>query len=135
MAIEGAKVERVDFGETAGAYARRERKLQPKHKHLRDAVLESGKSFNELMADPFGGYPYLLRAMLKHGQPTITLDQCSDLIDSYADAHDGITGLTESLIKALSLYLHIELTPADDEEVDGERPPQDGPVETAPSNG
>ena len=133
MAIEGAPVERVDFGETTGPFARKERKLQPQHKHLRNAVRESGKAVGELLSDPFGGYPYLLQAMLKKSQPTITLDQCSDLIDSYADAHAGINGLSESLMKALSLYLHIELTPTDEEEVDGERPPQDGPVTSEPS--
>jgi hypothetical protein len=108
MAIEGAPVVRVDFGETAGEFARKERKLQPVHRHMAAAVADSGKAIGELIQDPFNGYRYLL--------------------------HRGMTGLSEAIVKALSLYLHIEMTPTDDEEEDGERPPQAGAAESAPAN-
>jgi hypothetical protein len=134
MAIEGAPVVRVDFGETAGEFARKERKLQPVHRHMAAAVADSGKAIGELIQDPFNGYRYLLRGLLRKRTPSITLDQCSDLIDSYCELHRGMTGLSEAIVKALSLYLHIEMTPTDDEEEDGERPPQAGAAESAPAN-
>jgi hypothetical protein len=116
-------------------------KLYPMHRYLRQAVHDSGKSIGELMSDPFDGYPYLLRALLTPGKDRLakqlTLDDCSDRIDDYRKTHKGLEGLTEALVKVLALYLHIETKPREEERTgDGdERPLQDGPVETAPSEG
>jgi len=134
MAVEGAKVVRVDFAETTGAFARKPRKLQPTHQHMSEALADSGKSFSELISDPFNGYRYLLRGMLRKQEPTITINQCSALIDSYSEQNGGMAGLSEAVSKALSLYLHIEITPTEEEEVDGERPPLAGEAESEPSS-
>lgn len=132
MAIEGAPVVRVDFCETSGPFARKERKLQPTHQHMSEALEDSKKSFSELISDPFNGYRYLLRGMLRKSAPTITVNQCSALIDSYSEHNAGLAGLSEAITKALSMYLHIEITPTEEEEEHGERPPQAGVAEIAP---
>lgn len=98
----------------------KERKLKARHKFIRDAVNNSGKSIAQLVNDPFGGYPYILQALLQPGsRDTITLDKASELIDAYLDRHESIDGLTKGIIECLSGYLHIEVTPADSEEDEG----------------
>ncbi len=96
-----------------------ERKLLCRHRYMREAVRASGKSITELVNDPFGGYPYLVQALLaarwKDDKP-LTIDKASDLIDDYVDKHKSLDGLTKALIKALSSYLHIEVTATDDDD-------------------
>jgi hypothetical protein len=129
MASTQNTVVRVEFD--------RPRKLICKHRHIRDAVLESKKSIIELMSDPFGGYPYLIRALLQpsaaHGE-AITIDKASDLIDVYLSKHGSLEGLSKALLQALSAYLHVEVTPTEDEQT-GDEPPNaatpDGPGPSA----
>jgi hypothetical protein len=103
-------VSRLDFGD--GVI----RKLKCRHRYMRDAVKASGRSVFELAGDPFGGYPYLLQALLQPGSTTpISLDKASELIDTYLDHHEGLSGLTKAISDALSGYLSIEITPVDDE--------------------
>ncbi len=115
------------------------KKLVAKHRHMQSAVDETGKPITDLLKDPFGGYPHLLRALLREQDPTITPKRCSDLIDEYIDAHedadDPLSDLGLLIMKALQKYLSIEITPTKDEEdASGERPPQDGSVLPLPSN-
>ena len=105
-----AKVSRLDFGDGVT------RKLKCRHRFMREAVRASGKSITELASDPFGGYAYLLQALLQPGsKDPISLDRASELIDLYMDNHDGMTGLTKALSEALTGYLSIEATPTEDE--------------------
>jgi hypothetical protein len=67
------------------------RKLRYKHKDLRDVVAESGKSLGELLTDPFGGWPYLLRYGLRHQDLTVSLDKASDFIDLWMSEPDAET--------------------------------------------
>jgi hypothetical protein len=62
------------------------RKLRFKHRDLRDAVTASGKSIGELYSDAFGGWPYLLLYGLRWQDLGLTLDKCSDFIDTWVDA-------------------------------------------------
>ena len=125
-----ASVVRIDFGDGKGP-----RKLKCRHKFIRDVVRTSGKSISELINDPFGGYPFLLQALLAPvSRDGISLDQASALIDSYLDANHDIAGLTKALIQALSGYLNIEMTPTEDETgEDGIAPNADSPGEPGPS--
>lgn len=127
-----AEVVRVEF---AGGVRK---KLVAKHRHMQAMVNETGRPALELLKDPFGGYPHILRALLREQDPTITAAKCSDLIDDYIDAHDDaddpLSDLGLLLMKALQKYLSIELSPSKEEEdADGARPPQDGPVAAVPS--
>jgi len=101
----------VDFGPPTG-----ERKLKARHRRLRDAVRVSGKSISELLGDPFGGWPFLIQALInaKAVKP-ITLDDASDLIDDYRDHHSSIKGLAEALGKLMGDYVSLEATPTEDE--------------------
>lgn len=102
------------------------RKLKARHRNLRDAVRTSGKSITELLTDPFGGYPYLVQALLVPSadrNESITLDKASDFIDLFIEKHKSIEPLTRGLIEALSAYLHVEMTPTEDEkDADGNLP-------------
>jgi hypothetical protein len=69
-------------------YLDQRRKLRYKHKDLRDVCAESGKSLGELMHDPFGGWPYLLRFGLRWQDLTVTLDKASEFIDLWLDEPD-----------------------------------------------
>ena len=94
------------------------RKLKCKHKHIRDAVRASGKSVVELLNDPFGGWPFLLSALLIPGvamDEAMSLDKASDLIDIFVEKHGSLKGLGTGLSQALAGYLHIEITPSEDE--------------------
>jgi hypothetical protein len=117
-----AEVVRLEFD--------RSRKLKCKHRYMREAVRASGKSILELLNDPFGGYPFLLQALLQAGSAkAISIDEASDLIDTYVEKHGSMTGLTEGLIKAVSSYMHLEVTPTEDEaDEDGNLPNVDTPV-------
>jgi hypothetical protein len=103
---------RIDFGDGKG-----QRKLKPKHKNVSDAVRDSGRSIGELINDPFNGYRYLLRALLAPTYGALSLDKCSELIDSYIEANreesvatkkPALNGLTEALVESLSDWLTIE---------------------------
>ncbi len=97
----------------------KERKLLCRHKYIREAVRQSGKSISELVNDPFGGYPFLIQALLAPrwiDKEPLTLDKASDLIDTYVDENHSMHGLTRALVQSLSGYLHIEQQPTDDEE-------------------
>ncbi len=110
----------------------RPRILKCKHKHIRDAVRASGKSVIELLNDPFGGWPFLLSALLLPGtkfDENMSLDKASDLIDTFVEKHGSLKDLGAGLSQALAGYLNIELTPADDEtDAEGNVPNADSPV-------
>jgi hypothetical protein len=115
----------------------RVRKLKVKHKHIRDAVRASGKSVGELLNDPFGGYPFLLQALLLPGAAvgeSVSLDKASDLIDVYIEKHGNIEGLTKALVQALSGYLRIELTPSDEEDPTSEGTSPNEPALVTPGH-
>jgi hypothetical protein len=98
------------------------RKLKARHRHIRDAVRESGRPITELVNDPFGGIPYVLRALLQGGAgDTVTLDAASDLIDVWMERHGDIVPLQKAIVGVLSGYLRIEQTPSE-EEPEGEAP-------------
>jgi hypothetical protein len=113
------------------------RKLKCKHKYIRDAVRTSGKSVVELLNDPFGGWPFLLSALLMPGADVnegIGIDKASDLIDIFVEKHGSMKPLSDGLVQALSAYLRIELTPTDDEkDEEGNLPNADSPVMPGPS--
>jgi hypothetical protein len=110
------------------------RKLKVQHRYLRQACQSSGKSIVELVNDPFGGYPYVLQALLL---PTwiddkpCSIDKASDLIDAYVEKAGGLDGLTKAFIQLLQGYLHIETTPASDEDPEKN---EDTPDEPGPSD-
>lgn len=94
---------RIDFGpnDIAG------RKLRFKHKDLRDVVKETGKSVGELFMDPFGGWPYLLLYGLRWQDLKLTVDKCSDFIDTWVDMHSEaekmpMDSLGQKLLDALN---------------------------------
>src|SRR5688500_11872079 len=108
----------------------RERKLKPKHKYLREAVRQSGRSITELLNDPFNGYPWLLQALLTPSaqtNETITLDKCSEFIDIYCDKHGSIVGLSQGLTKCVMSYMGIEAQPTADEAAADSPPNEDSP--------
>ncbi len=110
-----AEVVRVDFGEKG------ERPLKARHRQLREAVRMSGKPLNELIVDPFGGWPFLLQAMVNaKTAKAITLDEASELIDAYRDRHQGLKELGRTLDTLCSHYVSVEATPTDDEQADAE---------------
>lgn len=128
------EVIRVQFEEDKPA-----RKLKPKHRHIRAAVVDSGKSIGDLLGDWAGGWPYLLRALLKEGDPSVTIDKASDLIDSYFALHTGnpkaMEELGNALGQSLALYVHVEITPrAEEADEDGVRPPRAGQGQPAPTD-
>jgi hypothetical protein len=122
-------VVRLDFGDG------KSRKLKCRHKHMREAVRASGKSVTELVNDPFGGYCYLIQALLQPGSAEpVTLDKASDLIDLFVDTGNDMNTLTKALIAALSGYLNIELTKTVEEEEEGSDAPNAAtPVAPGPS--
>lgn len=63
------------------------RKLRFKHRDLRDAVAQSGRSIGELFTDPFGGWPYLLLMGLRWQDLKLNLDKCSEFIDLWVEEH------------------------------------------------
>lgn len=130
-----AVVQRLEFlSDKRGPVSK---KLIPKHRHIAAMCDQSNKSVNELLSDPFRGYPWLLMALLREEDSTISKGKCSDLIEEYVDSSDSDDPLNDFgmlLLTALQKYLSIEVTPTKDEEVNGERPPKDGKVTAAPSN-
>jgi hypothetical protein len=113
----------------------KERKLKARHRHVRDARIESDKTVIELLQDPWGGYPYLLRALLRHREPNLSLDDASNLIDDWMDNNPSMEGLTKAITSALANYMHIELTPSDEEKTEAEgnaeAPAEPGATESA----
>ena len=73
------------------------RKLRYKHKDLRDAVAESGKSIGELLTDPFGGWPYLLRFGLRWQDLKVSIDKASEFIDLWCEEPDPDTKQVRTL--------------------------------------
>jgi hypothetical protein len=116
----------------------RTRKLKAKHRHLRDAVRVSGKSITDLIADPFGGFPYLVQALLQPSAnvgENITLDKASDLLDVYFEKGGTVEQLQKALVETLSSYLQIEITPTADEEEETGSPNADSPDAPGPVAG
>lgn len=90
------------------------RRLKYKHRDLRDAVKESGKPVEQMLGDPFDGWPHLLRAGLRWQDTKFTLDNASDLIDEWKDAHSddpggALSGLGELIIDALETAKFIKI--------------------------
>lgn len=73
------------------------RKLRFKHRDLRDAVSNSGKSIGELFTDPFGGWPYLLLYGLRWQDLKLNLDKCSEFIDVWVEEHASDNAPLDSL--------------------------------------
>lgn len=114
----------------------KERKLKARHKFIREAVRTSGKAITELLQDPFGGFPYLVQALLQPGAPInepITIDKASDLIDAFVDNGGRIEDLQSKLVLLLQSYMRIEVTPTPDEEEKGD-PNAATPVAPGPSS-
>lgn len=68
------------------------RKLRYKHKDLRDMVAESGKPLGELLTDPFGGWPYILKYGLRWQDLKVSNDKASEFIDLWMEEPDPETG-------------------------------------------
>jgi len=114
----------------------KERKLKPKHKYLREAVRVSGKSITELITDPFGGFPFLVQALLQPSGAVgehISLDKASDLIDEFFEKGGTVEKLQKALVQSLSGYLQIESTPTSDEDEEAADPNASTPVEPGAS--
>jgi hypothetical protein len=92
----------------------KKRVLMFRHKELRDLVNDTGKSIGELMSDPFGGWPHVLRYGLRYQDNKVTLDQCSDFIDIWVEAHKDepspMKSLCDKLMEALDASGFIKLT-------------------------
>jgi hypothetical protein len=96
----------------------KERKLKARHKYIRNAVITSGKSIQALLADPFGGFPYVLQALIQPGvasNETISLDKASDLIDLYMDKGGTTEQLQAAMVQCVQSYMRIEGTPTPEE--------------------
>jgi hypothetical protein len=109
----------------------KERKLKARHRYIRDAVIQSGKSIFELMSDPFGGYPYVLQALLQPGKPdheVLDLNTTSRLIDAYIDKGGTIVELGKSMNALLESYMRIENTPTSDEVENDDAPNAEAPA-------
>jgi hypothetical protein len=86
------------------------RKLRFKHRDLRDAVNQSGKSIGALFMDPFGGWPYLLLYGLRWQDLKLTLDKCSDFLDQWVEEHGSeatkdrmpLDSMGEKILEALN---------------------------------
>lgn len=123
-----ADVVRVEFD--------RVRKLKPRHRYLREAVRASGKSITELMADPFGGFPYLIQALTVPSAnvgEAISIDKASEFLDAYFEKGGTVAKLQAQLVDVLSAYMNIEVAPAPEEEGDDDSPNADSPVAPGPS--
>jgi hypothetical protein len=95
------------------------RKLKPRHRFIRAAVITSGKSITELVADYFGGHPYLVQALLAPGlvgTESLTLDDASDLIDQFLDKGGKPEQLRNALVTILASYLHVEVQKTEEED-------------------
>lgn len=122
------------IGSTARIEFDRVRKLKPRHRFIRNAVISSGKAVNELVLDHFGGHPFLLMALLAPAlgaTETLTLDDASDLIDQYRDKGGTAEELRQALLLLLSDYLHVEIVKPDTE--DSDNPNAATQVEPGPS--
>lgn len=97
----------------------RERKLKARHRFVRDAVIQSGKSIQELLADPFGGFPYILQALLKPAAPSnevLSLNVASDLLDVYFDNGGKAEALQAEFVKVLGPFIDVENKPTQEEQ-------------------
>lgn len=115
----------------------RVRKLKPRHRYIRDAVRASGKSVTELVADPFGGHPFLIQALVQPSAnkgENISLDKASDLLDDYYDKNGTVEALRTALMEVLGAYLHIEMTPTEDEAEGDDVPNGDSPAQPGRSD-
>lgn len=104
----------------------RERKLKAEHRFLREARRQSNKSIQELLNDPFDGYPWLLQALLeldnKANEPTLTLNRASELIDIYLKKGGKMPELGQALLNCVSAYMGIEHRPAEGEDPNDSSP-------------
>ncbi len=105
------------------------RKMRFRQRDLRDVVLLTKRPIGELMGDPFGGWPYLLQHGLRSYDPTLTLDQASDLMDQWIHESDPegdktrtLDELGQKLLDALNAsgFVRIDLKRKDAEQLDGE---------------
>jgi hypothetical protein len=104
----------------------KERKLKARHRYVRNAVIQSKKSIQELLSDPFGGFPYILQAVLQPGSTeVISIDRASDLLDIYTDNGGSAEGLQEAFVKVLGPYIDVENKPTQEE--------QEHPNESSPA--
>lgn len=121
------EVGRIDFGDGKGV-----RKLRGTSEWMRQAQEHGKKSIWELGADPIGGWPYIVWALVNGGaQRPISLIQADKLLDSYRAAFPGSSTLGDEISKAIAGYLHIELTKPDEETSDA--PNADSQAENSPS--
>jgi hypothetical protein len=101
----------------------RPRRLVFRHKDLRDAVNTSKRSIGDLMGDPFGGWPVLLQHGLRHKDTSLSLDDCSEMIERWVQAgtNDGQTpvqalrNLSDKLTRALENTGFIKIERPEDE--------------------
>lgn len=88
--MDGQDFVRVQFDGTERV------KLRFRHRDLRDAVNESGKSIQELFNDQFGGWPYLIKYAMRAARPGFTLDAASDLIEIWVKQPDPKSGASRT---------------------------------------
>jgi hypothetical protein len=108
----------------------KERKLKARHKYIRNAVIASGKGVQELLADPFGGFPYIVQALIQPGlasNESVSLDKASDLIDQYLDKGGTMLNLHAALLQCVASYTRFEATPTKEEsDPNGDSPEEPG---------
>ena len=99
-------------------------KLKFTHKELRQlseqvkvAYGNSKATLDELLSDPFGGWPYLLQSALKGQQPDLTVDETSDLIDRWVSEGNEFVGIRQKLQAALIAAGYLK-GPTKDKDVD-----------------
>lgn len=107
----------------------KERKLIARHEYVGYAVNASKKTVLELLSDPFGGWAYLIQALVIPGATeAISLKKASELLDHYFDAGGSHETLHNAMSRVLAAYINAEVTPTKDE---GDAPPNaPGPATT-----
>jgi hypothetical protein len=93
----------------------RPRRLVFRHKDLRDAVNTSKRSIGDLIGDPFGGWPVLLQHGLRHKDTTLSLDDCSEMIERWVQAGQPLKDLSDKVIRALENTGFIKIERPEDE--------------------
>jgi hypothetical protein len=82
-------------------------KLKARHRDLRDVVHDTGKSLQALYADWADGWPYLLQYFARARQEPITLDDASDIMDTWIQQPDPKTGKKRELSELGKLLLEV----------------------------
>lgn len=102
-----------------------------RHREIRDLLNTTNKTLLELYNDPFTGWPYLLLFGLRYQDNRLTLDNCSDFIDQWAEKHKDdeapLKGLGDLLIEGLTASGLLRL------EAEGAREGNATPVTETPS--